>query len=271
MMKGFLASMYIGLQIESNWTRKWAWLLYVAVYPVGSFLAVLILYGAFGQNAGLLPYALYGTTLYYSLSMVFFDMAYSVHDDREHYQTLKYIFLSGTSYRTYLCGRAATRYLIALAGIAINMCWLVPVLGLPFHMQWGYLTVGLLLGYLVAAGLGMCVASVFLLTVKLDVDVVEALFGGMLVVSGALFPPTALPAAAAKLAEFVPMSSYIELMRRAISGQALTSFLSTLSMGQLLTNVAISAIALFVLGSILVSFGSRQAQRKGYIDVTTAF
>lgn len=33
----------------------------------------------------------------------------------------------------------------------------------------------------------------------------------------------------------------------------------------------LSAAVLFALGSVLVSFGSRQAQRKGYIDVTTAF
>ncbi|MHB8070801.1 MAG: ABC transporter permease [Candidatus Cryosericum sp.] len=270
-MKGFLASMYVGLQIESNWTKKWVWLLYLAAYPVGSFLAVLILYGVFGQDTGLLPYALYGTIFYYSLSMVFFDMAFSVHDDREHYQTLKYIFLSSTSYRTYLCGRAATRYLIALAGIGINLCWLIPVLHLPFHPSWGYLAAGALLGFLVAAGLGMCMASVFLLTIKLDVDVVEALFGGMFVVSGALFPPTAFPAVFAKVAEIIPMSSFIELMRRATSGQILTTFLSDLSNFQLLGRVALSAAVLFAFGSLLVSFGSRQAQRKGYIDVTTAF
>jgi ABC-2 type transport system permease protein len=270
-MKGFIASMYIGLQIESNWTKKWVWLLYLAAYPVGSFLAVLILYGVFGQETGLLPYALYGTIFYYSLSMVFFDMAFSVHDDREHYQTLKYIFLSGTPYRTYLCGRAATRYLIALVGIAINLCWLIPAMHLPFHPSWGFLAAGALLGFLVAAGLGMCVSSVFLLTIKLDVDVVDALFGGIFVVSGALFPPTAFPPVFARIAEFIPLSSFIELMRRAISGKILTDFLSELSTARLLGNVAVSAALLFALGALLVSFGSRQAQRKGYIDVTTAF
>jgi ABC-2 type transport system permease protein len=151
-------------------------------------------------------------------------MAFSVHDDREHYQTLKYIFLSGTSYRTYLCGRAATRYLIALVGIAINLCWLIPAMHLPFHPSWGFLAAGALLGFLVAAGLGMCVASVFLLTIKLDVDVVDALFGGIFVVSGALFPPTAFPPVFARIAEFIPLSSFIELMRRAISGKILTDF-----------------------------------------------
>ena len=270
-MKGFLASMYIGLQIESNWTKKWVWLLYLVAYPIGSFLAVIILYGVFGQKTGLLPYALYGTIFYYSLSMVFFDVAYSVHDDREHYQTLKYIFLSSTSYRTYLCGRAATRYLIALAGIIINLCWLIPVLHLPFLPAWGYLIAGAILGYFVAAGLGLAVASVFLLTIKLDVDVVEALFGGFFVLSGALFPPTAFPAVFAKIAEFVPLSPFIELMRRAISGKVLTSFLSGMSTFQLLGRVALSAAVLFAFGWVLVFFGSRQAQRKGYIDVTTAF
>ncbi len=270
-MKGFLASMYVGLQIESNWTKKWVWLLYLAVYPIGSFLAVTILYGVFGKESGQLPYALYGTIFYYSLSMVFFDMAFSVHDDREHYQTLKYIFLSSTSYLTYLCGRAATCYLIAIAGIVINLSWLVPVLHLPFHPDWSYLIAGTVLGYLVAAGLGLTVASVFLLTIKLDVDVVDALFGGMFILSGALFPPTAFPAVFARIAEFVPMSAFIELMRRAVAGNVLTSFLGDSSILQLLGRVALSALILFVLGAMLVALGSRQAQRKGYIDVTTAF
>ena len=263
--------MYLGLQIESNWTKKWVWLLYLAVYPIGSLLTVIILYGVFGQKTGMLPYAFYGNIVYYSLSMVFFDMAFSVHDDREHYQTLKYIFLSRTSYRTYLCGRAATRYLIALLGIAINLCWMVPVLHLPFHPDWFFLGCGVVLGYMIAAGLGMCFASFFLLTIKLDVDVVDALFGGIFVLSGALFPPTAFPLVFAKIAEILPISPFIELMRRALSGKILTTFLSTLSMDALLWRVAGSAIVLFALGSVLVSLGSRQAQRKGYIDMTTAF
>jgi ABC-2 type transport system permease protein len=145
------------------------------------------------------------------------------------------------------------------------------VLHLPFHPNWGYLMAGAVLGYLVAAGLGLAMASVFLLTIKLDVDVVDALFGGMFVLSGALFPPTVFPAVFARIAEFVPMSPFIELMRRAVSGQMLTSFLSDLSTFQLLNRVALSAAVLFALGSVLVAFGSRQAQQKGYIDVTTAF
>jgi Zn-dependent membrane protease YugP len=75
----------------------------------------------------------------------------------------------------------------------------------------------------------------------------------------------------AKIAEFVPMSPFIELMRRAVSGMILTTFLADMSTAQLLGRVAVSAAVLFALGSLLVSFGSRQAQRKGYIDVTTAF
>ncbi|MGB9666826.1 MAG: ABC transporter permease [Candidatus Cryosericum sp.] len=270
-MKGFLASMYVGLQIESNWTKKWVWLLYLAVYPIGSFLAVTILYGVFGKESGQLPYALYGTIFYYSLSMVFFDMAFSVHDDREHYQTLKYIFLSSTSYLTYLCGRAATRYLIAITGIVINLAWLIPVLHLPFHPSWGYAIAGMVLGYLVATGLGLMVASVFLLTIKLDVDVVDALFGGMFVLSGALFPPSVFPVVLARIAEFVPMSAFIELMRRSVAGSALASAYSGVLMPELLGRVALSAVIVFVMGALLVAVGSRQAQRKGYIDVTTAF
>ena len=54
-MKGFLASMYVGLQIESNWTKRWVWLLYLAAYPIGSFLAVIILYGIFGLQATVAP------------------------------------------------------------------------------------------------------------------------------------------------------------------------------------------------------------------------
>jgi ABC-type polysaccharide/polyol phosphate export permease len=93
----------------------------------------------------------------------------------------------------------------------------------------------------------------------------------MFVLSGALFPPTVFPAVFARIAEFVPMSPFIELMRRAVSGQMLTSFLSDLSTFQLLNRVALSAAVLSALGSVLVAFGSRQAQQKGYIDVTTAF
>ena len=270
-MRGFLASMYVGLQIESNWTRKWVWALYLVVYPVGSFLSVLILYGVFGKQSGLLPFALYGSVFYYSISMVAFDTAMSVHDDREHYQTLKYIFLSSTSYGTYLCGRAATRYLIALTGIVANLCWMVPVLHLPFAPDWAALFLGCVLGYLIGAGLGMVMASLFLLTARLDTDVVEALFGGMFVMSGALFPPTAFPPLLERIAETIPVSGFVELVRRGISGVQFTGFLASVPLESLILRAALGAGAVFVLGVVLVGLGSRQAQRKGYVDMTTAF
>jgi ABC-2 type transport system permease protein len=203
--------------------------------------------------------------------MVAFDTAMSVHDDREHYQTLKYIFLSSTSYGTYLCGRAATRYLIALAGIAVNLCWLVPALHLPFAPDWAVLLAGCALGYLIGSGLGMVMASLFLLTAKLDTDVVEALFGGLFVMSGALFPPTAFPPLLERIAEVVPVSGFIELMRRGVSGVQFTGFLVRVPLGSLMLRVAVGAGTVFVLGVVLVGLGSRQAQRKGYVDMTTAY
>lgn len=270
-MRGFLAAMYVGFQIESNWTNKLRWALYLLAYPLGSFLTIMILYGVFGKTSELLPFAFYGNIFYWILTMVFFDMAFSVHDDREHYQTLKYVFLSQTSYRVYLCGRAATRYLMALAAVSVNLCWILPVFKLPLHPHWGLLLAGIVFGYMLAAGLGMCMASLFLVAIKLDVDVVDALFGGMFVLSGALFPPTAFPRVVAVIAEFIPISGWIEYMRRAISGRILSEYLSNLNVSQLFGRAALGAVAVFIAGSLLVAWGSRQAQRKGYIDITTAY
>ena len=117
----------------------------------------------------------------------------------------------------------------------------------------------------------MVMASLFLLTARLDTDVVEALFGGMFVMSGALFPPTAFPPLLERIAETIPVSGFIELVRRGISGVQFTGFLASVPLESLMLRVALGAGAVFVLGVVLVGLGSRQAQRKGYVDMTTAF
>jgi len=117
----------------------------------------------------------------------------------------------------------------------------------------------------------MVMASLFLLTARLDTDVVEALFGGLFVMSGALFPPTAFPPMLERIAEVIPVSDFVELMRRGISGVQFTGFLASVSLESLMLRVAVGAGIVFVLGVVLVGLGSRQAQRKGYVDMTTAY
>ena len=97
-------SMWLGWQIESNWTDPWLFAIYVVAKPLAGSLLIVFMYFAAGQTS-LLPFSYVGNAVYMLVGSVGFGMSAAVVTDRENYGMLKYIRVSPIGLQSYLIGR----------------------------------------------------------------------------------------------------------------------------------------------------------------------
>ena len=272
-IKGFIASIYIGIQVESNWTKKSLYLLYLFATPMASIFTVIIIFGMIGGNlkSDLFYFALFGGLFYFFLADTFFNTAFSVIDDREHYRVLKYIIVSKTSYFTYTLGRGAGKVILNLISITLNLFWIIPVLKIHINLNPLLLVAGLLIGFIGTFGLALAFSAYYLLSIKAETSLMEVLFGGLFLISGVMFPPTILPEFLKVIATYFPLTSAIEIMRYAFFGKHLSQFLSVAPFSQFLSLFVITNIISFLVGFALFELALKSAIKKGYLDITTAF
>lgn len=272
-IRSLIASIYVGIQIESNWTKKWLYLVYVFLFALSTTLPVIIIYGLLGAgfDTDIFRFAFVGSLFYFVFSSNFFNTSFTVIDDREHYRMLKYIVVSKTNYIIYALGRALGFLLLQILGAIFVFVVFLPIFKLNINFDFGIFTLAIISGFIGSFGIALMFASYYLLSVREETSLMDILFGALFLISGAMFPPTILPKFGYLVSLYFPLSSSIELGRYAIFGRHLTPFLSDFSKGKLIGFAfLINAIYLLV-GFVLINFALKSAIKKGYIDITTAF
>lgn len=272
-MKGLIASIYISIQVESNWTKKFLYLLYLFFAPLSSILIVCIIYGFLGQgfNSPSFYFALFGSLSYFILADTFFNTAYTVIDDREHYRVLKYLIVSKTHYIVYLLGRGIGKFALSFVGITLNLLWIFPVFNIDTHFSLILFVISIGVGFVGAFGLALLFSSYYLLAIREETSLLDVLFGGLYLISGAMFSPTVLPGILSKIASYFPISTAIEMTRFSIFGSHLTPYFQGTPFSQFMFIFIVSNIISLLVGLVMFEIALSSAIKKGYIDVTTAF
>ncbi|BAL80358.1 ABC transporter permease [Caldisericum exile] len=272
-IRGLLAAIYIGIQIESNWTKKWLYALYILLFSFSTTLPVIIIYGFLGGgfDKDIFRFAFVGSLFYFVFSSIFFNTSFTVIDDREHYRMLKYIIVSKTNYIIYALGRALGYVLLQISSSAIVLVLFIPIFKVSLSVNFLLLIFSVITGFVGSFGIALMFASYYLLSVREETSLMDILFGALFLISGAMFPPTILPKFGYIISLYFPLSSAIELGRYALFGKHLTAFFSGYSTSALVSFAFLVNILYFVLGLILLNFALKSAIKKGYIDITTAF
>jgi len=106
-LNDFKSSFYLGWKIESNWTDPLLFLIYSLAKPLSSAFILIFMYIIIsqGQMNEMLPHLIIGNALHLYTANVLFGMAWTVIDDREFYETLKYVYISPVSMFQFLAGR----------------------------------------------------------------------------------------------------------------------------------------------------------------------
>ena len=270
---------WLGWKIESNWTDPFLFAVYSLVKPLAGAAILVVMYGVITQadfEDPLFTYMYLGNAFYIYVGAILNGLAWAVIDDREHYKTLKYIYTAPVHFPTYLLGRSVATFLVSSVAVLVTV--LVGVIFIKVQVElssinWLLFLVTLIVGVNMLALMGLILAGVMLLMVHHMWDLGAAVAGALYLFSGAIFPLEALPAAIRWVGYLMPITYWLELIRRSLVGQIAEEFptLTQFSNTQLMT-ILLALTAVFAVISI-ISFRwcEAKARDRGMIDVVTNY
>lgn len=277
--RSFRIATWLGWQIESNWTDPFLFAIYSMLKPLASAAILVVMYGVItnGQFQNpIFPYIYLGNAFYIYVGAVMTGVSWAVIDDREHYRTLKYIYVAPIRIPAYWLGRGVARFLTGSFAVLITLAAGVLFLHVPFQparVDWPLFLLSLTLGVVMLALMGLVLASVSLMIAHHFFLIGEAVAGALYLLSGAIFPLEVLPPWLRPLGFAMPITYWLELIRRSLLGDIASGFptLSSFTNAQLLGILAGLSVLFGLMAAVAFRFCDRQAREKGLIDRTTNY
>jgi ABC-2 type transport system permease protein len=278
-LRSFRTATWLGWQIESNWTDPFLFAVYSIVKPLASAAILVVMYGVITNAAfadPLFPYMYIGNSFYIYVGAVMTGVSWAVIDDREHYRTLKYIYVAPISVPTYLLGRGVARFVSASVAVLVTL----GVGSLFFNLSidlarvnWLLLFLTLFTGVVMLAMIGLLLAGVTLVIARHEAFVGEAVAGALYIFSGAIFPLEVLPAFLQPVGFLMPTTYWLELLRRSLVSNIAQTFptLSAFNDLQLLGIMAGLSVLFSVVSYFVFQYCDWLARERGLIDKTTNY
>lgn len=277
--RSFATAAWLGWQIESNWTQPTLFALYSIVKPLALAGILVVIYATITRgdfSSPVFAYMYVGNAFYMYVGAVMTGMAYAAIDDRERYQTLKSVFVAPIDVRWYLAGRGVARFLTASASVAITLLVGIAFLHVPLNpleINWVLFLSALAIGVVMLAMLGLLLASVVLLLPHQSWSMGEAVAGGLYLFSGAIFPLRVLPDVLRPIGFVLPLTYWLELLRRSLALPDASSFSILPGASNLELLEILGALTLALSGLALLTFRACDvaARERGFIDRTTGY
>ena len=277
--RSFRTAAWLGWKIESNWTDPFLFAVYSIVKPLAGAAILVVMYSIItkGNFADpLFPYIYLGNAFYMYVGAVMTGVSWAVIDDREHYRTLKYMYVAPIRIPLYLIGRAVARFVTGSFSVLITIVFGVLFLHVPIilsEVNWLLFFVSLIMGVVLLALMGLTLAGITLLLARHGEYLGDSVAGGLYLFSGAVFPLDVLPAWLRPLGYAMPITYWLELLRRSLVGSVAQAFptLSTVSNGQLLLILGGMIVLAAVIAVVTFRYCDQQARERGYIDRTTNY
>ena len=262
--RSFRTAAWLGWQIESNWTDPLLFFVFSVLKPISSVLILVFMYNVVAQTGPgdpVFAFIYLGNAFYIYVGAVMAGTSYAILDDRERYRTLKYLYVAPISVPVYLVGRAVARFVIGTLAVAITLAAGVLFFGLPISLarvDWPLFAASMLLGVASLASLGL-VLGAWTLTIRNEPWFLgEAVAAAMYLFSGAIFPLDILPRWLQPIGFALPMSYWLELVRRSVLGDAAAI-------------LAAMTLILAAITTVAFRFFDRVARDRGLIDVVSNF
>ena len=271
--RSLIASARLAWAIEGNWAEPFFLLVYLIIRPLaflGLFLAVLSIGGTL--NPASIGFVVVGQAVFQIVGAAMQGPTHALLDDRERYRTIRYIFATPSSLLPVSIGRALVKALIAAIS-AVIVISVGALIGMPMRAGGPdllLLLVVMALGLTSIVGLGIALGAV---CVQLRNDAwgyPQAVAGSVFLLCGAIFPLDTLPRALQLIGAALPMTWWIEGVRRALLGTASPGLLGELSTPLLLLVLTVGTVLITLAAPRLFRIGIDRAREKGYLDRSTA-
>jgi len=277
--RSFRVATWLGWQIESNWADPFLFLIYSIVKPVTSVMILVVMYWVIAQTDTSSPYFAYmyvGNTAYIYVGSILVGVSWAIIDDREHYQTLKYIYISPIRIYFYLLGRGMARFLTGTLSVVVTMAFGLLFLNLSINLaevNWLYFTASMVLGLASMAVMGLLLGATTLQMARHYWSVGESVAGALYLLCGAIFPVDSLPDWLQPVSMALPLTYWLESLRRSLLGseasKEISPSLARFSDSQLLLILLISTLIMTFVSIYFFRWSEHQAREKGLIDMTT--
>lgn len=279
LLRSFRLAAWLGWQIESNWADPFLFTIYSIIKPLSSAAILVVMYSIITQadfEAPIFAYIYLGNAFYIYVGQVMTGISWAVIDDREHYKTLKYVYLAPIDYPSYLLGRGVARFLIGSFSVAITILFGVLLLNIRIDLaavNWPLLLFSLLVGVFMLAMMGLLLAGILLLLAHHMWGLGEAVAGALYLFTGAIFPLEVLPAFLRPVGYIFPVTYWLELVRRSLVGQVAQAFPTLAGYTNLqLIGILLALTALTSLLAVIVfRWCESRAREQGLIDIVTNY
>lgn len=277
--RSFRTATWLGWQIESNWTDPFLFAVYSFVKPLATAGILVVMYSVITQgdfSSPVFAYIYIGNAFYIYVGAVMTGVSWAVIDDREHYKTLKYMYIAPITIPGYLVGRGVARILVGSVAVLITLLFGVVFLRLPLvwsAINWPLFLISLIIGVLLLAALGLLLAGITLMIANHSWLLGEAVAGALYVFSGAIFPLDVLPSWLRPIGYGMPITYWLELIRRSLVGGVADAFptLANLTSLQLL-GILVALTAGFMVASVgIFRWCDHLARERGLIDRVTNY
>lgn len=279
---------WLGWQIEGNWADPLVFFIFTVLRPMASALIVLVMYQviAGGQRDDFFQYLYISNAFFVLVIQIIAGLSWTIIDDRENYKMLKYIYTSPARRFSYLIGRAVAKVAIGLLTTFLLLATGALFLGLHINLgsvEWSWLALYFALGVVMLAGFGIALAGISLVIARHGGSIGEVVAGMLLLFSGAYFPPDILPPVLKQISMALPITYWLEGMRRALAGGVLTvgsaqgggspisPYLSSFDNNVLALILAVSAVTLGLGSFVFFGWVERLAKERGMIDRLTGY
>ncbi|SRR5581483_11412476 len=272
--RSFWMATWLGWQIESNWTDPFLFAVYSIVKPLASAGILVVMYTVIAKgnfNTPIFPYIYFGNAFYIYVGAVMSGISWAVIDDREHYKTLKYMYIAPIHIPAYWLGRGVARFLTGSIAVVITIAFGALFLQVPLDLakvDWPLFFVSLFTGIAMLAMMGLILASITLLIAHHFFLIGEAVAGALYLFSGAIFPLDVLPAWLRPVGFAIPITYWLELMRRSLVGNVAQAFptLSHFSNLQLVGILVGLSVIFGIASTFIFRFCDYRARERGLID-----
>jgi len=281
-LRTFKNAAWLGWQMESNWTDPFLFATYSIVKPIAGTLMLVFMYLVITHGETDIPgfsYMFIGNALYMYVAEVLFGVTWVIHDDREHYMTLKQVYIAPISFYYYIMGRAAIKVAITSVGVLLTIVFGIFALDVEVSLasiSWPLLIVSLVLGLAAICIMGLALGGISFLTAKHGQGINEGVAGVFYVLSGVIFPITVLPDWAQSISKLLPITYWMEAMRRGLEPGVISDLGSATGMSGmdnwfLMLILILSTVAFLFISMGVFRFADKVARMKGKIDWTTAY
>jgi len=277
--RSFKIATWLGWQIESNWADPLLFVIYSIVKPLASASILVVMYGIITngnfQNP-LFPYIYLGNAFYIYVGAVMGGVSWAVIDDREHYKTLKYMYVAPIKIPIYLLGRGVARFLTGSISVLITIVAGVLFLKVPLELQqinFPLFFFSLFIGIIMLALMGLLLGSITLLLVHHSFGIAEGVAGALYLFSGAIFPLEVLPAWLRPVGFVMPITYWLELLRRSLVGNVAQAFPTLAAFSNLeLIGILILLSLIFGIAAVFAfRWCDHRARERGLIDRVTNY